>query len=234
LLTSGETPAPAATMEEACGDDNNQRSSIALDDSRFSIPDATNVNHKSMVDDDNYNGVKFDEEVSDSDATKELEEETMGGRATTTRSDSTIEEDILSSKESSAKTDNGSDDTEEGDNHDTCALGTGKSNVSSLQAVETRNESNHHRLQYSSRNEKQDEYVKKGARVKALLTSALEAVADGLGRGGNSTAADRSGNDGDEVDVGDKSRKTDADFVHVQDLAQKKSEECITLKRVSS
>eukprot|EP00985_Skeletonema_marinoi_P009611 scaffold4476_cov154-Skeletonema_marinoi.AAC.2 len=253
LPTSGETPALAATMEEAGGDDNNQRSSIALDDSRFSIPDATNVNHKSMVDDDKYNGVKSDEEVSDSDATKELEEETMGGRATTTRSDSTIEEDILSPKESSAKTDNGSDDTEymgneERDNHDTCALGTGKSNESSLQAVETRNESNHHRLQYnpsflpsstqsngtvarSSRNEKQDEYVKKGARVKALLASALQAVADGLGKGGNSTAADRSDNDGDEVDVGDKSRKTDADFVHVQDLAQKKSEECITLKR---
>eukprot|EP00985_Skeletonema_marinoi_P030453 scaffold32151_cov70-Skeletonema_marinoi.AAC.1 len=177
----------------------------------------------------------------------------MGGRATTTRSDSTIEEDILSSKESCAKTDNGSDDTEymgneERDNHDTCALGTSKSNESSLQAVETRNDSNHHRLQYNpsflpsstqsngtvartSRNEKQDEYVKKGARVKALLASALQAVADGLGKGGNSTEADRSGNDGDEVDVGDKSRKTDADFVHVQDLAQKKSEECITLKR---
>ena len=274
MLTSGETHAPAATMEEAVGDDNNQRSSIALsDDSRFSIPDATNVNHKSMVDDDKYNGVKFDEEVSDSDATKELEEETMGGRATTTRSNSTIEEDILSSKESSAKSDNGSNETEifgtvaekhgvdaaadeylgnEGcDNHNTCALGTGKSNESSLQAVETRNESNRHRLQYnqsflpsstqsngtvarSSRNEKQDEYVKKGARVKALLASALQAVADGLGKGGNSTAADRSGNDGDEVDVEGKSRKAEADFVHVQDLAQKKSEECITLKRVSS
>eukprot|EP00984_Skeletonema_dohrnii_P015457 scaffold6689_cov79-Skeletonema_dohrnii-CCMP3373.AAC.1 len=271
LLTGGETPAPAATMEEAGGDDNNQRSSIALsDDSRFSIPDATNVNHKSMIDDDKYNDVKSDEEVSDSDATKELEEETMGGRATTTWSNSTIEEDILSSKESSAKPDNGSNDNEifgtdaekhgveaaankymgneEGDNHNTCALGAGKSNESSLQAVETRNESNHHRLQYNqsffpsstqsngtiartSRNEKQDEYVKKGARVKALLASALQAVADGLGKGGNSTAADRSGNDGDEVHEEGKSRKTDADFVHVQDLAQKKSEECITLKR---
>ena len=139
----------------------------------------------------------------------------------------------------------------ESHDHDACALATGKSNESAFQVVETEND-NHHRQQHnhlfltsltqsngtftrSSRNEKQDEYVKKGARVKAMLASALQAVADGLAtRAGNSTTADRNGDNEDEVDAEGKSKKAHADFGHVQDLAQKKSEECITLKRVSS
>lgn len=140
----------------------------------------------------------------------------------------------------------------EGENHSVCALelDTGKSNESALQIVATGNDSNHHhRRPYnqsfvssltqshgtftrSSRNEKQDEYVKKGARVKALLASALQAVSDGIAsRAGSSTAVDGSDNDGNELDSKGKSKQTNADYKAVQDLAQKKSEECITLKR---
>jgi len=143
-----------------------------------------------------------------------------------------------------------SGEEEEGENHDAGALD--RFNESALKFVDSGNDSNQ-RLQYNqsflssstqsngtftrnSRNEKQDEYVKKGARVKALLASALQAVADGLAsRAGNSKTVDRNNsNDGDETDAEKHPTKADADFVHVQDLAQKKSQECITLKRVSA
>jgi hypothetical protein len=94
----------------------------------------------------------------------------------------------------------------------------------------------------SSRNEKQDDYVKKGAHVKALLASAMQAVADGFAHNNKATVEDgssdnnsnSSSNNGDECGAEKKlSKKTAEDFVHMQELAQTKSEECIALKRVS-
>jgi hypothetical protein len=96
----------------------------------------------------------------------------------------------------------------------------------------------------SSRNEKQDDYVKKGAHVKALLASAMQAVADGFAHNNKATVEDGSSNNNnnnsssnngsDECGAEKKlSKKTAEDFVHMQELAQTKSEECIALKRVS-
>ena len=89
----------------------------------------------------------------------------------------------------------------------------------------------------SLRNEKQDEYVKKGARVKAILASALQAVANGFAnhRVGNSSVLDGNSSNGgnDDIDGEKKSAKHD-NVVHLQDLAKKKSEQCLVLKRVSS
>lgn len=97
----------------------------------------------------------------------------------------------------------------------------------------------------SSRNEKQDDYVKKGTHVKALLASAMQAVADGFAHNNKATVEDgssdnndnnnnSSSNNGDECGAEKKlSKKTAEDFVHMQELAQTKSEECIALKRVS-
>ncbi|KAL7534980.1 hypothetical protein ACHAXR_006187 [Thalassiosira sp. AJA248-18] len=100
----------------------------------------------------------------------------------------------------------------------------------------------------SFRNKKQDEFVKKGARARALLTTALRAVADGFAS--NSALVDLCGDAvGDERDksggigatVGNDDdegpRKTwnaKTDFAHVQDLAQKNAEECMSLKRLIS
>eukprot|EP00579_Thalassiosira_antarctica_P010559 CAMPEP_0201918734 /NCGR_PEP_ID=MMETSP0903-20130614/7805_1 /ASSEMBLY_ACC=CAM_ASM_000552 /TAXON_ID=420261 /ORGANISM="Thalassiosira antarctica, Strain CCMP982" /LENGTH=716 /DNA_ID=CAMNT_0048455101 /DNA_START=103 /DNA_END=2253 /DNA_ORIENTATION=+ len=101
----------------------------------------------------------------------------------------------------------------------------------------------------SFRNKKQDAFVKKGARAKALLTTALRAMADGFtsnAAGGlcGDVAGDK--NDGNEsmgisgqkqtMDNDDdgclrKTWNTRADFAHVQDVAQEKSKECISLKR---
>ena len=96
----------------------------------------------------------------------------------------------------------------------------------------------------SSRNEKQDDYVKKGAHVKALLASVMQAVADGFahsnkatvedGSSDNNNSGSGSNNGSDECGAEKKlSKKTAEDFVHMQELAQTKSEECIALKRVS-
>ena len=104
---------------------------------------------------------------------------------------------------------------------------TGQYNITFVSSRSQSNES----VVRSSRNEKQDEYVKKGARVKALLASALQAVADGLAaRVEDSAMINNNGSDNDKEK---KPSTVDADYVHVQELAQKKSEECITLKRVS-
>lgn len=253
-------------MDEEGDFDNNQRSvSVSWDDFGITPLAVTNTNQKSTSDKmKNDRIAKVEEEVNDSDdSVGELEEETTGGRATTTRSrnGSTNEENdtIRTSNESSTKSGNLSNDNtaakeygindatidypKEGETHPQEAGALGKSNESALKLVGTGNDSNQ-RTQYnqsflssstqsngtltrSSRNEKQDEYVKKGARVKSLLASALKAVADGLAsRSGNSKA--------DEMDAEKHPVKINADFVHVQDLAQKKSQECITLKRVSS
>ena len=279
LLTDGANHAAAAVMgeERVGGDDNNQRSVVG--DSGITTSAVSNNTSKSIVDDITDGNAKVDEEVKDSDATmEELEEQHMGGRATTTRSSSTNEENsTISSKELFTRSDNGTEEShlfdieakgqgadaavedvsgeEEGKNHDyhASALGLGKYNESALQLDETGNDSNQQRIQYnqsflssssqsnetftrsSRKNEKQDEYVKQGARVKALLASALQAVADGLAtRAGNSVSNNNNDNGDDGVDAEKNSAKSDADFVHLQDLAQKKSEECITLKRVSS
>jgi len=88
-------------------------------------------------------------------------------------------------------------------------------------------------LRASFRNKDQDEFVKNGARVKAVFTSSFRVVANGL----SSTKGD---SNGDNVNVGDnnssgsngKRKISKTDFVHAQDLAQEKTEECMALKRV--
>ena len=237
-------------------------------------PDATSTNEKSSANDIDEMNAKSDEEVSGDDAKESEEVSSMGAahRATTKKSSSTNEEILPSSNAFTSKSDNDMDDNgifgnvanehgvntavddhlgeENGANHDSRALGTGKSDESAP------THHTHHRQQYnqsflsstpsstqsdngttltrSSRNEKQDEYVKKGARVKALLASALQAVTDGLATTRGAASSNNDDIIGDEVkDAEGQSKQTNADFEHVQDLAQKKSEECITLKRVS-
>ena len=179
LLTSAnseeEVLDSTAMMEEeggGGGSKNHQRSSVANDDANFPHSNATNASHTSKNDTIDEMNATSDEEVSGDSGTKELEEESMDGRATTTRSKSTNEEDsILPSKELRTKSGNDSDDgtilgatanrhgvsaavegeymgEKEGENHGV-ALGTGKSNESALQIVETGNDSNHHRRQYN-------------------------------------------------------------------------------------
>jgi len=90
-------------------------------------------------------------------------------------------------------------------------------------------------LRTSFRNKDQDEFVKNGARVKAVFTSTFRVVANGL----SSTKGD---SNGDNYNVGDnnssgsngKRKISKTDFVHAQDLAQEKTEECMALKRVSN
>jgi hypothetical protein len=91
-----------------------------------------------------------------------------------------------------------------------------------------------------SRNHKQDDFVKNGARVKAILTSALRAVVDGMS---SNTAADpgdrkvriesqRDGTVNDDDGPAAKNGQAKAKYSHVLELAHEKAEECMALKRV--
>lgn len=95
------------------------------------------------------------------------------------------------------------------------------------------------------RNHKQDDFVKNGARFRAILTSALRAVVDGMS---SSAAADSCGGvagdrkDGTEsergpVNDGDGPARTqgqqEADYARVLSLAREKAEESMAMKRVS-
>lgn len=101
----------------------------------------------------------------------------------------------------------------------------------------------------SFRNQKQDVFVKKGARVKSILATALQAMADGFTSnaaladlGGDATGGEKTDNECDSLvgsssgEVGESKKSWNArtDFAHVRDLAQEKTEECMALKRVST
>ena len=90
-------------------------------------------------------------------------------------------------------------------------------------------------LRTSFRNKDQDEFVKNGARVKAVFTSSFRVVANGL----SSNKGDSNGDNNNVVDNNNNSSGSNGkrkisktDFVHAQDLAQEKTEECMALKRV--
>ena len=113
------------------------------------------------------------------------------------------------------------------------------------------------------RNNRHDEYVKKGAVIRDLLNTAFRAVASGFASNATSGSSDEMDSDrnmdqermeNEEVTLSGKKRAKDSGeydddgldsvhpkkswngrrgFVHAQDLAQEKAEECITLKRVS-
>jgi hypothetical protein len=95
-----------------------------------------------------------------------------------------------------------------------------------------------------TRNHAQDDFVKNGAHVKAILASALRAVVDGMSS--NSMANSCGAVAGDKkfgaeserrsVDDGDDKNQTKgqekADYARLLDLAHEKAEECILLNRV--
>lgn len=96
----------------------------------------------------------------------------------------------------------------------------------------------------AARSHKQDDFVKNGARVKAILASALRAVVDGIS---SNSVADSCGAVAGDVKVGvDSERRTvnDGDFpdqpngrekmdyARLLSLANEKAEECMALKRV--
>jgi len=90
----------------------------------------------------------------------------------------------------------------------------------------------------SIRNLKQDEFVKNGARFKALISDVVRIVADGM-KPSNATGSDgKEMNDSSVVTIMDsdnlpmKTRHTDADYAHVRTVAKERSEECLALKRV--
>jgi hypothetical protein len=94
------------------------------------------------------------------------------------------------------------------------------------------------------RNHKQDDFVKNGARFRAILTSALRAVVDGMP---SSAAADSCGDVANRkvgtesergpVNDGDGPARTQgqqkADYARVLSLAREKAEESMAMKRVS-
>ncbi|KAL3761667.1 hypothetical protein ACHAW5_002647 [Stephanodiscus triporus] len=90
-----------------------------------------------------------------------------------------------------------------------------------------------------SRNHKQDDFVKNGARVKAILTSALRAVVDGMSSNTAAHSGDRkvrieSQRDGtlnDDDGHARKNAQTKAKYAHVLELAHEKAGECMALKR---
>jgi hypothetical protein len=100
--------------------------------------------------------------------------------------------------------------------------------------------------QTSLRNQKQDEFVKNGARVKALISTVLRAVADGI-IPTNATATidshiESEGNEDDESMAASKAeidghpsrrtRYTSEDYEHIRAVARERSEECLALKMV--
>jgi len=93
-------------------------------------------------------------------------------------------------------------------------------------------------LRTSFRNKDQDEFVKNGARVKAVFTSSFRVVANGLSSTNNNNTGDSNGenvgdsNNNNNSGSNGKRKISKTDFVHAQDLAQEKTEECMALKRV--
>ncbi len=97
--------------------------------------------------------------------------------------------------------------------------------------------------QTSLRNQKQDEFVKNGARVKALITTVLRAVADGIiPINATATVDSRIESDRNEdnesraaTTAGHPSKRTkytSEEYDHVRTVAQERSEECLALKMV--
>jgi hypothetical protein len=93
----------------------------------------------------------------------------------------------------------------------------------------------------SIRNLKQDEFVKNGARVKALISDVVRIVANGMmptNATGDLCSDGKERNDSSVVTIMDsdnlpvKTRHTDADYAHVQTVARERSDECLALKRV--
>ncbi len=93
----------------------------------------------------------------------------------------------------------------------------------------------------SIRNLKQDEFVKNGARVKALISDVVRIVANGMmptDATGDLCSDGKERNDSSVVTIMDsdnlpvKTRHTDADYAHVRTVARERSEECLALKRV--
>ena len=95
------------------------------------------------------------------------------------------------------------------------------------------------------KNHKQDDFVKNGARFRAILTSALRAVVDGMS---SNAAADSCGDVAGDRKVGTESergtvndgdgpartqRQQKADYARVLSLAREKAEESMAMKRVS-
>ena len=93
-------------------------------------------------------------------------------------------------------------------------------------------------LRASFRNNDQDEFVKNGARVKSVFTSSFRVVANGLSSTNNNTGDSNGdnveGNNNNSSGSNGKRKISKTDFVHAQDLAQEKTEECMALKRVSN
>jgi hypothetical protein len=90
-----------------------------------------------------------------------------------------------------------------------------------------------------TRNQKQDEFVKNGARIKAILTSALRAVVEGVTsnsvaetRGGNVVGTDSERGALNDVDgTSQKKGQTKTNYANAVELAHEKTEECMVLKR---
>jgi len=95
-------------------------------------------------------------------------------------------------------------------------------------------------LRTSFRNKDQDEFVKNGTRVKAVFTSSFRVVANGLSSTNDNTGDSIGDNNnyvgGNNNSSGSNGKRkiSKTDFVHAQDLAQEKTEECMALKRVSN
>ena len=89
-------------------------------------------------------------------------------------------------------------------------------------------------LRTSFRNKDQDEFVKNGARVKSVFTSSFRVVANGLSSNKGDSNGDNNNNVGGNNNSGSNGKRkiSKTDFVHAQDLAQEKTEECMALKRV--
>ncbi|KAL9183733.1 hypothetical protein ACHAXT_004589 [Thalassiosira profunda] len=90
------------------------------------------------------------------------------------------------------------------------------------------------------RNQKQDDFVKKGARTRALLTTTLKAMTNSFASSTALADAACSGKAGDAAtdaavkDAGQSAKKTwnaRTDFAHIQELAQERAEEVMALQR---
>ena len=125
---------------------------------------------------------------------------------------------------------------------DSLSLADSKQNNDTATAAKSRRDVNEEessiitKPKSSFRNQKQDEFVKSGARVKSLLTTALRAAAESSSGNSNNKRKERdevSGQEGgDEDRPTRKTWQSKTDFANIQDLAQEKAEECLALKRV--
>ena len=125
---------------------------------------------------------------------------------------------------------------------DSLSLADSKQNNDTATAAKSRRDVNEEessiitKPKSSFRNQKQDEFVKSGARVKSLLTTALRAAVESSSGNSNNKRKERdevSGQEGgDEDRPTRKTWQSKTDFANIQDLAQEKAEECLALKRV--